>query len=245
MGNLISNVTAELSKGRSVMLDMQSNCKYILGKICEEADVSKAVKFEGIEKGVFHNSEYTSPCNKFKEIKRIILNTNAAKGLNKEFSGILMIDVTEWLSHESENYFSILLKFLHDKSKYWRYVFVVDSDDSRKKERLYNEILKMFRCSIVTDKSSGLNIAKELIDKVAKRENVVFEDSAEEELIVCCSESDLNEHIVENLIMDIICETPTRVIKSDDIQKYFESPSCIYYNLYINENKKEGSAIRG
>ena len=58
LGNLISNVTAELSKGRSVMLDMQSNCKYILGKICEESDASKAVKFEGIEKGVFHHSEY-------------------------------------------------------------------------------------------------------------------------------------------------------------------------------------------
>lgn len=244
MKNLISNIAVELSKGRSVMLDSPSDCKYILGKICEEAATSQAVIFEGIEKGVFHCSEYTSPCNKFKEIKRIILNTNAAKGLNKEFSGILMIDITEWLSHESENHFSVLLKFLHDKNKYWKYVFVVDTDDCRKKERLYNEILKILRCSIVTDKSSGLNIIKEVIDKIANHENVVFETSAEEKLISCCSENNLNEHFIENLVMDIIVETPTWLINSDDIQKYFESPSCIYCNLCIKENKKEGSAIR-
>lgn len=245
MENLILNIAAELNKGRSVLLDMPSDCKYILGKICEEAETSQSVNFEGIDKGVFHHSEYTSPCNKFKEIKRIILNTNSAKGLNREFSGILMIDITEWLSHESENYFSILLKFLHDKNKYWKYVFVTTSDDSRKKERLYQELLKMFRCSIITDKSSGLDIAANLIDKVAKRGNVTFEDLAKKELSVCCNENNLNEHIIENLVMDIICETPTAIIKSHDIRKYFENPSCIYCNLRIDGNEKEGSVIRG
>jgi len=140
MENLIFNITTELSKGRCILLDMPSDCQYILGKICEEAENSQSINFEGIEKGVFHHSEYTSPCNKFKEIKKIILNTNAAKGLTNEFSGILMIDITEWLNHECESYFSILLKFLHDKNKYWKYVFVVTSDDSRKKERLHKSV---------------------------------------------------------------------------------------------------------
>lgn len=244
MENLIFNITTELSKGRCILLDMPSDCQYILGKICEEAENSQSINFEGIEKGVFHHSEYTSPCNKFKEIKKIILNTNAAKGLTNEFSGILMIDITEWLNHECENYFSILLKFLHDKNKYWKYVFVVTSDDSRKKERLYQELLKMFRCAIISDKTSGINIAKELVDKVAKRENVVFEDDAEKELIECCSKNDLNEHVIENLVMDIICETPTGVIKANDIKAYFENPKCIYCKLYT-ENEKEGSVVRG
>ena len=155
-----------------------------------------------------------------------------------------MIDITEWLNHECENYFSILLKFLHDKNKYWKYVFVVTSDDSRKKERLYQELLKMFRCAIISDKTSGVNIAKELVDKIAKRENVVFEDDAEKELIECCSKNDLNEHIIENLVMDIICETPTGVIKVNDIKAYFENPDCIYCKLYT-EKEKEGSVVRG
>lgn len=245
MEHFIFNITTELSKGRCVLLDMPSDCKYILGKICEEAETSQSINFEGIEKGVFHHSEYTSPCNKFKEIKKIILNTNAAKGLTNEFSGILMIDITEWLNHESENYFSILLKFLHDKNKYWKYVFVLTSDDSRKKERLYQELLKMFRCVIINDKTSGINIAKELIDKVALRENVVFEESAEKELVTCCSKNALNEHIIENLVMDIICETPTGVIKATDIKAYFENPNCIYCKLYDIEKEKEGSVVRG
>lgn len=244
MENLIFNITTELSKGRCILLDMPSDCQYILGKICEEAENSQSINFEGIEKGVFHHSEYTSPCNRFKEIKKIILNTNAAKGLTNEFSGILMIDITEWLNHECENYFSILLKFLHDKNKYWKYVFVVTSDDSRKKERLYQELLKMFRCAIISDKTSGVNIAKELVDKVAKRENVVFEDDAEKELIERCSKNDLNELVIENLVMDIICETPTGVIKVNDIKAYFENPDCIYCKLYT-EKEKGGSVVRG
>ena len=245
MDNLILNIVTELSKGRSVLLDTQGDCKYILRKICEEAEIAQSIDFEGIEKGVFHHSEYASPCNKFREIKKLILSTNAAKGLTNEFSGILMIEITEWLNHECENYFSVLLKFLHDKNKYWKYVFVVTGNEAGKKDRLYRELLKMFRCAIINDKTGGLNIAKELINKIAQHENVVFEENAENDLVMCCSKNNLNEHAIENLVMDIICETPAGVISANDIKKYFENPNCIYCMLYTAEKEKGGGVVRG
>lgn len=245
MDDTISKIAQELEKGRAVLLGAVNDSGYMLEKICEKAAAVGAVRFEGRKKGVYYHSEYTSPCNSFKEIKKLILSTNSVKGLRKEFSGIVMIDISEWLNHESENYFSILLKFLYDKNACWKYVFTINSDDKRKKERMLHEIIKIFRCAVIDYEMRGGFIAKEMIERVSSREGITLDKRAAAELIWCCEENNLGEHIIENLMMDIICEIREPNISEDDVRNYFNNTSCAYSRLINFESKREGSLIHG
>lgn len=81
--------------------------------------------FSGERPCVFFRLPYTPPCNSFTDLRRLILQVRDATGLRADFHGIVAIDATEWLGHEQEEYFTVVLKYLYDHLDLWRPVMVL------------------------------------------------------------------------------------------------------------------------
>lgn len=81
--------------------------------------------FSGERPCVFFRLPYTQPCNNFTDLRRLILQVRDATGLRADFHGIVAIDATEWIGHEQEEYFTVVLKYLYDHLDLWRPVMVL------------------------------------------------------------------------------------------------------------------------
>lgn len=82
--------------------------------------------FAGKESCVYFKLPYIPPCDPFKELRRLILRIRENTGLRANFHGVIAIEVTEWIGHEREEYFTVLLKYLYDHRTFWRIATVLN-----------------------------------------------------------------------------------------------------------------------
>ena len=71
-------------------------------------------RFAGRSSCVFYRLRYVPPCENFRELKQLILRIENAKGLRASFRGIVALEASEWIGHEQEEYFSVILKYMYD-----------------------------------------------------------------------------------------------------------------------------------
>lgn len=228
MDKIISQIVEELKIGRSVLLDCDVLPRPILGKICEATKKENIVRFEGEEKGLFHKITYTPPYKEFSEIKKLIMNVNSIKGMRKDFSGIIMLDITEMIGHEEDDHFIVLLKFLFDKNNKWKYIFVIDNlTDENRKLRLYKKILGVLRCALIKQYIEH-DLILSVMEEVSENESIVISDEARvlfcEHFVKC--HSGLQQ--IENTILDVCALLNTKNIGRKELEAYFECPSCLY-----------------
>lgn len=82
--------------------------------IAEKERHARAGSFEGLSPYVYFRMPYVQPCDSFQELRRLILRIRRNTGLRAHYKGIVAIEVTEWIGHEREEYFTVLLKYLYD-----------------------------------------------------------------------------------------------------------------------------------
>lgn len=82
--------------------------------------------FAGKEPCVYFKLPYIPPCEPFKELRRLILRIRENTGLRANFQGVIAIEVSEWIGHEREEYFTVLLKYLYDHRSFWRITTVLN-----------------------------------------------------------------------------------------------------------------------
>lgn len=82
--------------------------------------------FAGSESCVYFKLPYIPPCEPFRELRRLILRIRESTGLRASFHGVIAIEVSEWVGHEREEYFTVLLKYLYDHRSSWRIATVLN-----------------------------------------------------------------------------------------------------------------------
>lgn len=82
--------------------------------------------FAGLEPCVYFKMPYIQPCDTFKELRRLILRIRENTGLRANYKGIVAIEVTDWIGHEREEYFTVLLKFLYDHHDIWQAALILN-----------------------------------------------------------------------------------------------------------------------
>ena len=109
--------------------------------------------FEGEDPYFFFELRYYAPFDKnFKELKRLqgIAANNA--GRRDEYRGYVVIDMNNYLTHENEHYFDIIMYFLADMSDCWKYIFMVDDANERAVKmlirRMFSILLPSFFCEV-------------------------------------------------------------------------------------------------
>ncbi len=100
---------------------------------------------------VFYRSRYTPPYETFKELKNLMLHVKDNGSLFED--NVVAIDLSEWVGHESEEYFTIFLKYLHDQRDRWQYIFTVGDCPHAKLQDFYLKLRLYLRGSIRKDET--------------------------------------------------------------------------------------------
>lgn len=130
-------------------------------------------------KCVYFKMPYTAPCDKFQDLRRLILRVREATGMRAGFDGVVAVDVSEWLGHEKEQYFNVLLKFLYDHRDTWHACLVVQSCAESRLERLLSECLMIMTPMVCDGRVFTLPERLEAtLDELLTREGVVAEKDA-------------------------------------------------------------------
>ena len=82
--------------------------------------------FAGLVPCVYFKMPYIQPCDSFQELRRLILRIRENTGLRANYKGIVAIEATEWIGHEREEYFTVLLKFLYDHRNLWQAAMILN-----------------------------------------------------------------------------------------------------------------------
>ncbi len=109
-------------------------------KVLAEEEKNRAPHtFAGKESCVYFKLPYIPPCEPFKELRRLILRIREKTGLRANFRGVVAIEVSEWIGHEREEYFTVLLKYLYDHRTFWRIATVLNRCTSNQINRFLSD----------------------------------------------------------------------------------------------------------
>ena len=98
----------------------------LIHKMAKEELQANPDSFAGLMPCVYFKMPYIQPCDSFQELRRLILRVRENTGLRAEFRGIVAIEANQWLGHEREEYFTVMLKYLYDHRDIWRTVMVLN-----------------------------------------------------------------------------------------------------------------------
>jgi|GEM_PF-1359438 len=116
------------------------------------ADNDRFVKrLTGSDHPIYYKSRYTPPFEQFTELRSLILLVKDLDDINAD--NVVAIDLSEWVGHEQEEYFTVMLKFLHDQRDHWKYIFTVGSCSRREVTKLYIKMKSYLTGHIVEDRT--------------------------------------------------------------------------------------------
>lgn len=85
---------------------------------------------------VYHKLAYTPVYEDFDQLKKFQIKLHNSPALIGK-TVHAAIDISEWIGHEDEDYFTVALKFFHDKRSRIRYIFTVGANDESKVSKLF------------------------------------------------------------------------------------------------------------
>ena len=123
--------------------------------------------FEGEQPYVYMKLRYAPAYEPFRGVKSLILTVRQKTGMRAAFKGIVAADVSEWITHEKEEYFTIFLKFLHDHRKGWKFLFTVGRADRGQVRGLLMETMRYLKPKI--KEVSGIPDDRLLFDYIGRQ----------------------------------------------------------------------------
>lgn len=110
----------------SVISTDLAEAESLIRMLAEEARRRKPGTFAGKTSCVYFKFPYVPPCEQFRELRHLILRIRENTGLRANFRGVVAIEMDEWIGHEREEYFTVLLKYLYDHRTYWRIAAILN-----------------------------------------------------------------------------------------------------------------------
>lgn len=99
---------------------------------------------------IHHKLSYVPVYGEFDQLKKFQVKLrNSPAFIGKRV--FAAIDVSEWIGHEDEEYFTIALKFFHDKRSRIKYIFTVGSNEESKTTKLFFKLRLFLGGKTVTD----------------------------------------------------------------------------------------------
>ena len=111
----LSVVTTDLAEAES-----------LIQALAEEEKKRSPGSFVGKSPCVYFKLPYIPPCEPFKELRKLILRIRKSTGLRANFRGAIAIEASEWVGHEREEYFTVLLKYLYDHRAFWKMAVILN-----------------------------------------------------------------------------------------------------------------------
>lgn len=128
--------------------------------------ISHPERFEGVKDYFTFDLRYTAPFNKFLELKRLQGTAAQAAGRRSEFCGYIIMDLSSWLNHQDEEYFNIALFYLIDRNDCWKYIFLVDGQQSAAARKLVAKLLTTFYHDHITCSVKEMTVELSFTERV-------------------------------------------------------------------------------
>lgn len=109
------------------------------------------MNFSGDVKSFSFLLNYCEPCEDFSEIRRFMAEIDNAAGFRRNYRGIVLIDVDEWLGHFEEKHFICFMEYLSDHREDWLIVLSVsdgESDRIQSMEAFVSSFIRIERLTI-------------------------------------------------------------------------------------------------
>lgn len=110
----------------SVITTDLTEAEGLIKALAEEEKRRTPQAFAGKEACVYFKLPYVPPCDTFQELRRLILRIHESTGLRANFKGVVAIEAGEWIGHEREAYFTVLLKYLYDHRSLWKPALILN-----------------------------------------------------------------------------------------------------------------------
>lgn len=152
--------------------------------IISEEKAHHPEKFEGNRDFFDFELRYAAPFEKnFCELKRLQGTAAEAAGRRAEFKGYIVINLNEWLTHHEDNYLNKALHFLADMNDYWKYIFLISSQNVKASRALTGKILEVFFMNNIICKvkeCTSVSSVKSLASSACREVGVICDSSVKE-----------------------------------------------------------------
>lgn len=231
----------------------------LIKKMAEEEKINNPHAFAGKEACVYFKMPYIPPCDPFKELRRLILRIHENTGLRANFKGVVAIEVSEWIGHEREDYFSVLLKYLYDHRSFWRIAVILNNCTPNQINRFISSCARyitprLFNVNLFSDQDTLCCMIRQ---EFAQQGKTITQDAAEL-MAEAMARSDLKDARSLTLIERSVEETisfagNSKSVTSDIIRDYLMDPystlSMMAGNPLFDERsltfEKESLQLRG
>ncbi len=187
-------------------------------------------EFAGKTSCVYYKMPYVPPYESFQELRKLILRIRENTGLRADFHGIVAIEATQWLSHEQEEYFTVLLKYLYDHRNLWQAALVLNHGTQAQCERFLSHCARyitprFFDASLFTRQEF---LCDTIRCEFARQGTPIAQDAADL-LAVALARPELKDARSLTLIRrsaeeTIACAGTGRPITREEIREYLENP---------------------
>ena len=167
---------------------------------------------------MYYKLRYSLPYSDFGGLRTMQVKLRrTAYGKGKRVTAV--IDLSEWLGHENDEYLDITMKFLHDKRSRMDYIFTVGDASAEKTEKLMRSARKYMRGIVVRDDT--FNNTEKLAAYIGSR----FAEPAAAQLLAEMLRKPRMRELLGYTTVDAMCEeilsrSPIGVIRSTDVSAY-------------------------
>lgn len=189
---------------------------------------------------IYYRSRYVPPYGEFKELRNLLLRVKSVADINEE--NTIAIDLSEWVGHESEDYLTVMLKYLHDQRDHWKYVFTASNYSKNEIKRLYMH-MKMYMSGHIIEDITFRNA--ECLEQYIKK-NYLVEDKAAQMIAQCFFRREAEPfrgfEMLESVLSELERMSQGREITTRMVSAYFnkdDSLICLLCGKTVREDERE------
>lgn len=234
----------------SVIFTDLTEAEALVREMARDAQAAHPEDFAGKSPCVYCKMPYIPPCESFGELRKLILRIRENTGLRAHFRGLVAIEVTQWLGHENEEYFTVLLKYLYDHRDLWQGALVLTSCTEAQARRFLTAC-----AGIVTPRlfDAGLFSRGDRLREVIRREcagqgKILSREGAE---LLTAALTDPKLHRARSLSLirrtaeELAAAAPADNIRLEDVREYLAHPDSLLTMLAGRVLTPERSSAHG
>lgn len=214
----------------SVVITDLSESEALIHQMAKDAQAACPEAFAGKSPCIYFKMPYIPPYETFQELRQLILRIRESTGLRAHFQGVVAIEVTEWLGHEREEYFTVLLKYLYDHRDLWQAAFVLYSGTMAQTQRFLSACAgyitpRLFNAELF----SHPDRLREMISRECRRQRKIITQEAAEVLAEAIADTQFRYTRSLTLIERSVEELGDgsrngEIITGDAVREYLANP---------------------
>ena len=171
---------------------------------------------------------YTAPGRQFETIRMLQERVGSKRGIHVDQPLVIGLNVSEWLGHERERYWEILLKFASDMQCGcgWKLVFFLDGCKQEQLLEMFSGMLDYFKVQLLTEQSADKASLMDRIleyDSQALLESDVMDYLAEQ----LCNKPLLEKHL-EQVLGELLSTCEGETVTMEATKAYMADPDSTY-----------------